>query len=83
MLCCVALAETLLQCVKYAGNGKNYAFRFGYVSVVYAENVRGANFRHNRVSLQINFRGSAEGTTILVGGSKGGLRGLKPTPNFF
>jgi len=31
---------------------------------------RGAKFRHNRVTSQINFRGSAEGTTIL-GGSGG------------
>ena len=31
---------------------------------------RGAKFRHNRVTSQINFRGSAEGTTIL--GSPGG-----------
>jgi len=27
----------------------------------------GAKFRHNRVTSQINFRGSAEGTTILGG----------------
>jgi len=34
--------------------------------VAYAENFRGGrNFRHNRVTSQINFRGSAEGTTIL------------------
>ena len=31
---------------------------------------RGAKFRHNRVTSQINFRGSAEGTPIL-GGSGG------------
>jgi len=30
----------------------------------------GTKFRHNRVTLQINFAGSAEGTTIL-GGPKG------------
>jgi len=35
---------------------------------------RGAKFRHNRVTSQINFRGSAEGTTIL-GGSGGMLLG--------
>jgi len=29
--------------------------------------LRGAKFRNNRVTSQINFRGSAEGTTILVG----------------
>jgi len=29
--------------------------------------LRGAKFRHNRVTSQINFRGSAEGTTILGG----------------
>jgi len=35
-------------------------------SVAYAENFRGgAKFRHNRVTSQINFRGSAESTTIL------------------
>jgi len=28
---------------------------------------RGGKFRHNRVTSQINFRGSAEGTTILGG----------------
>jgi len=34
--------------------------------VAYAENFRGrAKFRHNRVTSQINFRGSAEGTTIV------------------
>jgi len=36
--------------------------------VTYAENFRGgAKFRHNRVTSQINIRGSAEGTTILRG----------------
>jgi len=36
--------------------------------VEYAENFRGgAKFRHNRVTSQINFRVSAEGTTILEG----------------
>jgi len=39
--------------------------------VGYAENFRGgAKFRYSRVTSQINFRGSAEGTTIL-GGSRG------------
>jgi len=33
---------------------------------------RGAKFRHNCVTSQINFRGSAEGTTIL--GLSGGMR---------
>jgi len=33
----------------------------------------GANFRHNRVTSQINFRGSDEGTTIL-----GGFGGMPP-----
>jgi len=34
-------------------------------SVAYAENFRGGTkFRHNRVTSQINFRGSTEGTTI-------------------
>ena len=37
---------------------------------------RGASFRHNRVTSKINFRGSAEGTTIL-GGS-----GAYPQENF-
>jgi len=32
-----------------------------------------AKFRHNRVTSQINFRGSAEGTTIL------GVSGVMPT----
>jgi len=41
--------------------------------VAYAENFwGGAKFRHNRVTSQINFRGSAEDTTIL------GVRGLAP-----
>jgi len=31
----------------------------------------GAKFRHNRVTSQINFKGSAEGTTIL--GASGGM----------
>jgi len=36
--------------------------------VAYAEKFRGwAKFRHNRVTSQINFRGSAEGTTTLGG----------------
>jgi len=36
--------------------------------VAYAENFRGASkFRHNRVTSKINFRGSAESTTILRG----------------
>ena len=40
--------------------------------MAYAENFRGgAKFRHNRVTSQINFRGSAEGTTIL--GKSGGM----------
>jgi len=40
-------------------------------SVAYAENFRReAKCRHNRVTSQINFRGSAKGTTI-VGGSGG------------
>jgi len=34
---------------------------------------RGAKFRHNRVTSQINFRGSAEGTTFL--GSPGDAPG--------
>jgi len=40
-----------------------------------------AKFRHSRVTLQINFRGSAEGTTIL-GASGGMLLGIfcKITP---
>jgi len=39
--------------------------------VAYAENFRGGTkFCHNRVKSKINFRGSAEGTTIL-GGSGG------------
>jgi len=43
----------------------------GTYPVAYAENFRGgAKCRHNRVTSQINFRGSAEGTTIL-GGSGG------------
>jgi len=43
----------------------------GLQSVSYAENFRGgAKFCHNLVTSQINFRGSAEGTTIL-GGSGG------------
>jgi len=37
-------------------------------AVAYAENFReGAKFGHNRVASQINFGGSAEGTTILGG----------------
>jgi len=36
--------------------------------VAYAENFRGgAEFCHNRVTSQINFRGSAKGMTILGG----------------
>jgi len=44
---------------------------------VYAENFRGVGkFRYNHVTSQFNFRGSAEGTTIL--GGPGG----KPQENF-
>jgi len=44
----------------------------GYVSVsgVRRKFPKGAKFRPNRVTSQINFRGNAEGTTIL-GGSGG------------
>jgi len=37
---------------------------------------RGAKFRHNRVTSQINFRGSADGTTIV------GCPGACPRENF-
>jgi len=41
-------------------------------AVAYAGNFRrGAKFRHNRVTSQIHFRGSAEGTTML--GVSGGM----------
>jgi len=48
--------------------GAIYLTCFACVTVSYAENFRGeANFRHNRVTSQINFRGSAEDMTILEG----------------
>jgi len=38
-----------------------------HLSGVHRKFPRGAKFRHNRVTSHINFRGSAEGTTILGG----------------
>ena len=40
-------------------------------SVAHAENFRGGKFRHNHVMSQINFRGSAKGTTIRILGGPG------------
>jgi len=52
-------------------NKAHAELRLLYISVypvAYAENFRGGTkFRHNRVTSQINFRESAEGTTLLEG----------------
>jgi len=48
--------------------------------VAYAQKISEgrAKFRHNRVTSQINFRGSAEGTTILGGPGAWACEGMLP-----